>query len=221
MISGETIDNFFHKKRSVQDINDEMGQVKSCYLTHALDNAIRSEAASGGTVSALLIYLLETSQIDGAIVCYSEITHGKVRAHFKIAYTRNERLAARGSKYVATHFLKEVLSLIKKFKGRLAVVGLPCDISHLKRWINKNPSTESRVLWTKSVSFAANRVPKEIKPASKTTPPAKAIFLFSFRKNKADKREKRKTPPASAIYTPLIWVNIKVMTKNPAIVRNA
>ncbi len=122
-----------------------LGQVRSSHLTHAADAAVRTESASGGSASALLINELEQGRIDGAIVCVTEIEDGKVRAHFRLARTRVEILAARGSKYVETRFLKEVLPLLRDNEGRFAVCGLPCDITNLRRWEQKEPELSRRV----------------------------------------------------------------------------
>lgn len=139
------IDTLTRKEWSENDLSNMLGRTRSTHLAYAGEETIRQEAASGGATSALLIYALENDIIDGAIVCRSVIADGQVRAHFHLAKSREEILAARGSKYVETKFLKEVLPLIRQSEGRIAVCGLPCDISNLKRWENKEPELASRV----------------------------------------------------------------------------
>ncbi|NLV23539.1 MAG: hypothetical protein GXY54_01995 [Deltaproteobacteria bacterium] len=105
-------------------------------------------AASGGTTSAMAIAGLEKGRFDGVLVCNTVIKEGKVRSRFSIATTAAEILAARGSKYVESRFLQEALPLIRNFRGRLAVIGLPCDIAGLRRRCDKEPELAGKVVLT-------------------------------------------------------------------------
>jgi len=142
---GRIIDRSFKKHWREQDIKIYVGQFLRAELCYANDPGIRQYAASGGTVSTLLIHGLENRFFDGAVVCQTVIEDGKVRAHFKIANTAEEVLEARGSKYVETKFLREVLPLVKSFSGRFAVTGLPCDIRNLSRWVQKYPEIMEKI----------------------------------------------------------------------------
>lgn len=139
------IDKLTKKKWSEAEMDAMLGVSRAAYLTHAADDGIREQAASGGTSSALMVAALESGRIDGAIVCRTFVEDGKVRAHFVLARTREEILDARGSKYVETRFLREVLPILEENEGRFAVCGLPCDISNLKRWEEKNPKLAGKV----------------------------------------------------------------------------
>lgn len=113
------------------DINDIHGFFTSAYLSHATDNRIRQEATSGGTVTALLVHLLESGAIDGAIVVSSDeniLWKGKPI----LALSKEEILAATKSKYsiVGTN---SVLKTIRNRDGRYAVVGLPCHIHGIQK----------------------------------------------------------------------------------------
>ena len=106
-----------------------VGPWRDSWLAHASNPGIRECAASGGVVSSLLIGMLERRDIDGALVCATVVEDHQVRPHFFIATTAEEVLSARGSTYVATRFGRDALPLIERFEGRLAVVGLPCDLT--------------------------------------------------------------------------------------------
>ncbi|MCU7846913.1 MAG: Coenzyme F420 hydrogenase/dehydrogenase, beta subunit C-terminal domain [Candidatus Thiodiazotropha sp. (ex Lucinoma kastoroae)] len=138
-------DRLLQKKWSDKQISTLVGIYIALYHAYASDPAVRVNAASGGIGSALLIGLLERGEIKGALICKTGIEAGKVRTHFAIATTAVEILAAQGSKYVETAFMKEALPLIRNFDGHVAVVGLPCDISNLTRWIDKDPRLEGKV----------------------------------------------------------------------------
>jgi len=115
------------------DIDALIGSYEYTAVGYAADGDMRSEAASGGAVTALLLHLLASGQADGALVCVTDVKDGTVRARYRIATTPAEVLEARGSTYVLGEFVREALPLIERFDGRLAVVGLPCEITALAR----------------------------------------------------------------------------------------
>ncbi|MEW8507329.1 MAG: Coenzyme F420 hydrogenase/dehydrogenase, beta subunit C-terminal domain [Candidatus Thiodiazotropha sp.] len=138
-------DRLLQKRWTETEINSLVGEYRELYHAYASEASFRVNAASGGIGSALLITLLEQDEIDGALVCNTVIEEGKIRAHFSIASTKQEILEAQGSKYVETAFMKEALPLIRHFQGRIAVVGLPCDITNLTRWVAKDHDIATKV----------------------------------------------------------------------------
>jgi len=158
---GKLIDQVFKKKWSDNCVQRYVGNYKSAYLAHSSDFELRRRAASGGVVSALLIRGLHLGIFDGAVVCRTIVIEGKVRARFEIATTADQVLAARGSKYVETSFLQEVLPLIRFFNGRVAVVGLPCDISTLQKFFKKEPALADKVAITFAL-FCGHNSRKEL-----------------------------------------------------------
>lgn len=145
---GTVLDRFLKKTWSQADIDRYVGAHRRAWLTHASDPEIRSRAASGGTTSAVLIEGLRKGVFDGAVVCTAEIVEGKVRPGFRIATEADQILAARGSKYVESRFLPSVLPLLRSFKGRVAVVGLPCDIAALRQRCQADPRLAAKVVVT-------------------------------------------------------------------------
>lgn len=141
----EVADRILSRTWTVEDVQQYVGTHRNAYLTYAEDPHIRARSASGGTTSAILIQGLATKEFEGAVVCNTVVQDGKVRAHFAIATTAAQVLRARGSKYVETAFLREVLPLIRAFDGRVAVVGLPCDITALKNQCVKESELASKI----------------------------------------------------------------------------
>jgi coenzyme F420 hydrogenase subunit beta len=110
-----------------------LGNYLHCYLGHATDYEVRYNAASGGLVSALLIFALEEGLIDGALVTKMNIEHPLETQTF-IARSREEIISAAESKYCpvpANIALKEILSAEEG--KRFAVVGLPCHIQGIRK----------------------------------------------------------------------------------------
>ena len=120
-------------KRLFGDIPSDLalGRYLASYVGHATDGSIRYNSASGGLVTALLIFALEHHLIDGALVTRMRTDNPLIPEPF-IARTRQEVLSAAGSKYCPVTIgaaLREVLAS----KGRFAVVGLPCHIQGIRK----------------------------------------------------------------------------------------
>lgn len=138
-------DKIWHKEWQPQELADYIGTVNGCYYSYAVDEQLRAQASSGGSVSALLVFLLETGQIDGALVCRTVIKEGQARPEFFIAHDKDAIISAQGSKYAPVYFASAALPLIKAATGRLAVVALPCDAKLLHEFCTKNPATAAKI----------------------------------------------------------------------------
>ena len=145
---GKTAERLLRKNWSDDDVQRYVGDVEAAYLTYATAGEVRTTAASGGTTSAILIHGLAHGLFDGAVVCETIVIDGKVRPRFAIATTTEAVLAARGSTYVETRFVRDVLPLIREFDGTVAVVGLPCDITALRRHAARDPELDVKIALT-------------------------------------------------------------------------
>ena len=124
-LAGKLKQKLWRREWTEADLNKYIGTHRETYFTYAADPALLERAASGGSVTALLLHLIESGQADGALVCSTEIEDGKPRPVFFVARTRDELVRSQGSKYTAVHFTTHALPLIKAFEGKLAVVALP------------------------------------------------------------------------------------------------
>jgi len=114
-----------------------MGNYINCYVGHATDPNIRYNSASGGLITALLIFAIEEGIIDGALVTKMNDVR-PLEPEVFIARTKNEIISASKSKYCpvpANTALKDIL----KENGRFATVGLPCHVHGIRKaeMINK------------------------------------------------------------------------------------
>lgn len=108
--------------------NSLIGNYLECYIGYALDHDIRYNSASGGLITALLIFALEDGIIDGALVTRMKKDNPLEPEPF-IARTKEEIIEASKSKYCpvpANIALKEILN--SKDAKKFGVVGLPCHI---------------------------------------------------------------------------------------------
>lgn len=129
------------------DFKNYLGDAKGFYAGYSLDKNVRKNASSGGIVSSLLIYLLKTKQIQGALVSRLIVKKGEITPQTKIVTNPNEILKFASSFYVDIPIL-EKLNDIRKFKGKLAIVGLPCHIRTLKKLCEKDKNLSSKIQFT-------------------------------------------------------------------------
>lgn len=131
---------------SEPDITKTHGHFLESYLSYATDTTIRENSTSGGLVTALLIYLLETNQIDGAIVIVSdpdELWKGKPI----VARTKEKLFDAMKSKYAICP-TNSAFAEIRTMPGRYALVGLPCQIHGFVKAAELDPRIRDRVVLT-------------------------------------------------------------------------
>ena len=122
-----------------------LGNYFNCYIGHATDSDIRYNSASGGLVTALLIFALEEGIIDGALVTRMKKDKPLEPEPF-IARTKEEIMDASKSKYCpvpANIALKEILE--SKEGEKYAVVGLPCHLHGIRKAEMVNRKLKDRI----------------------------------------------------------------------------
>lgn len=114
-----------------------IGNYINCYVGYAIDYEIRYNSASGGLITALLVFALEEGIINGAIVTKMS-DKNPLEPEVFIARTKEEILLASKSKYCPVPVNIKIREILKE-EGRFAVVGLPCHIHGIRKaeMINK------------------------------------------------------------------------------------
>jgi len=148
------------KKWSNADVNRFLGSHSSCYLTYSNDEKVRNGSASGGSTTQILIELLRTGYIDGALVWTMGTRDERPYAVPVIATTAKELLAARTSVYVATYFARDAMPLLQGFEGRVAVLTLPCDASYLRRRMQRKPELKEKIAGILTLFCGHNSLPE-------------------------------------------------------------
>jgi coenzyme F420 hydrogenase subunit beta len=115
------------------DFRNVIGSVRNIYAASATDQGIREDGSSGGLITALLVHHLETGLIDGALVVTAEKSLPTVPRSI-IATTREEILRSAQSKYCIVDPLVEI-GPVQKLPPRVAVVGLPCHVHGVRKWM--------------------------------------------------------------------------------------
>ncbi len=107
------------------------------WIAHATDDAVRMGGASGGFVSAFLIYLLLAHEIDGAVVACGNDSDPLLNSSF-LATDEKGILAARGSRYSPVSNCTALEQIVRK-PGKYAFVGKPCEIQALRKLQQRLP----------------------------------------------------------------------------------
>jgi len=110
--------------------SDEMeGIYKDIILARAADPDVHERGQDGGLVSAILIWALEHGYIDAALVSYLEGDGSTWKAVPGVARTREEVLAAAGSRYTYSANTLAYPEAVAAGAERLALVGMSCQSS--------------------------------------------------------------------------------------------
>ena len=107
------------------------GVIEKAYTGHATDKVVRRNGASGGAISQVLIYLLETKKITGA-VCLKMGVEVPWRAKPIIARTKRDILDCAQSIYSVTP-VNTILEELVHEEGPLAYVGLPDQVAGIRK----------------------------------------------------------------------------------------
>lgn len=98
---------------------------------HASDPDVRYEGSSGGALSALLIYALQTGLVDRAIHVKAD-PKNPTRNIMTCSRTAADVIAGAGSRYTASSPLAQIDEVLSE-GGAAAFIGKPCDVSGLRR----------------------------------------------------------------------------------------
>ncbi|HEX2023662.1 MAG TPA: Coenzyme F420 hydrogenase/dehydrogenase, beta subunit C-terminal domain [Acidimicrobiales bacterium] len=105
------------------------GISKDIILARAADPEILERGQDGGLVSAILIWAIEHGYIDAALVSYLEGDGSTWKAIPGVARTKDEILAAAGSRYTYSANTMAYAEAVEKGAEKLALVGMSCQSS--------------------------------------------------------------------------------------------
>jgi coenzyme F420 hydrogenase subunit beta len=121
------IDTFmFGRERLDEEV---FGVSQDVVLARASDPLVSETGQDGGLVSAILIYALENDVIDAALVSYLEGDGTSWKAIPGVATTREQVLAAAGSRYTYSANPLGYAEAIAGGAERIALVGMSCQAS--------------------------------------------------------------------------------------------
>ncbi|MBI2287944.1 MAG: Coenzyme F420 hydrogenase/dehydrogenase, beta subunit C-terminal domain [Chloroflexi bacterium] len=108
----------------------EMGVFKEVFLARSKDADIRKKAQDGGTVTTLLTVALAEKMIDAVVE--TKLDADK-RPHGFLARSKKEILECAGASYEPSPVLETLNHLPKDSTDKLGFVGVPCQVSCLRK----------------------------------------------------------------------------------------
>lgn len=129
---GQKVDYMQLNDRFINGTKNDVliGNYINCYQGRSTNSYINNRSTSGGLITSLLIYCLETGFCDGVIV--TKIGDNGIHAKSIIAKTKEEVMKCVGSKYSPVSvntLIKNILSNEEKY----IFVGLPCHIHGIRK----------------------------------------------------------------------------------------
>lgn len=127
-----------------------IGRYLQCYIGHSNDSHLRELAASGGTISQFLIWLLDNNKIDGALVTrFDKNTPLKVSSF--IARSKEDILSSKGSKYSPVSLHEALNELKAADPGQYVVIGLPCHVHGVRKLMAIDKKIREKICGTFSL----------------------------------------------------------------------
>ena len=124
------------KQCASMDFNHIWGRIEAVYYGFSSDEVLRRQASSGGSLTEIASYLLESKKVDAILhICAS--SENPTETEICISISREELLSRCGSRYAISHPLSSIseLDVNKKY----AFIGKPCDVTVLKNFQKLNP----------------------------------------------------------------------------------
>lgn len=123
----------FYKKVNTPQI---WGEVDKAIIGYAKDREVRYKAASGGALTEIASFLLESGKVD-AIIHTTFKSENPTENITCLSRTTEEVRKRCGSRYSISVPLKDILQLID-VNERYAFIGKPCDVMALRQYISYN-----------------------------------------------------------------------------------
>jgi coenzyme F420 hydrogenase subunit beta len=137
--SGMPIDKVLNR----ENIDPMWGPIEKIVTGHSSEPKIRHKAATGGGLTAISLYLLESGQVDGIL----QVAGGGLKAYFghsQLSQTSEDIVNGCSSIYASTSPLENLLKILDT-GITIALVAKPCDISAVRLLGKKDPRIERQI----------------------------------------------------------------------------
>jgi coenzyme F420 hydrogenase subunit beta len=119
------------------------GPIIASRAGHSTDPDLRHHASSGGGLSALVIHLLETKQVDHVIHVAAD-AKSPLDNITTVSSTREGVFGGAGSRYAPSAPLANLHSYLDQ-PGRFALIGKPCDISAARAMAKADARIDAKI----------------------------------------------------------------------------
>ena len=143
---------------SVSESIDELwGHYLGVYRAYANNQEINLRASSGGVISAILIWMLESGTID-AVIQVGVNENDPLKNVVHISKSKEEILKCSGSRYAPASPLVSIKKCLEE-NQKYAFVGKPCDCRALKKFLSINKEYANKIVLI--ISFFCAGTPSE------------------------------------------------------------
>ena len=108
------------------------------------DPTIRFKAASGGVVTSIALYLLESHAVD-AVLQVGVDEDSYLYNKLKISRTREDIIINAQSRYAPALVFNEINKIFDASDEKYAFIGKPCDIAAMKNFLTEFPECNDRI----------------------------------------------------------------------------
>lgn len=124
--------------------NGLWGKYEKLYYGFSNNKEVRKKASSGGMLTEIAAYLLESKKAD-VVIQVSRKKEDAMKTEVVFSKSRTDVLACAGSRYTASSALLGILERMEKGK-KYAVIGKPCDISVLRNYMEKKTELKQQII---------------------------------------------------------------------------
>jgi coenzyme F420 hydrogenase subunit beta len=127
-------------------LNAHWGPYRRLAKAHAADPMLRHRGSSGGVISAITNFLLETSQVQFVLHVRAD-ADAPLRSRIQTSRNLNELLEAAGARYGPAAPLARLGEMLA-WDLPFAIVGKPCDIAGVRNLAARDPRVDRLVRYT-------------------------------------------------------------------------
>ena len=129
------------------------GALEDVYEAWSSDSDIRYKSASGGVVTSLAVYLIESKEVDAVLqvgVCKDDYLHNELHESF----TKEDVLRNSQSRYAPALVFDKIKKILDQSSRIYAFVGKPCDIAAMQNFCREFPLYKKRIKYYISIFCA-------------------------------------------------------------------
>lgn len=162
--------------------NNIWGHFEAVYLGASLNSHISEVGSSGGIITQVLLYLLESKAVDG-IIHIGANNNNPLENITYVSKSKDDIIRNAGSRYAPASPLSRLVEFLDQ-DMKYAFVGKPCDIRALKNYALENPLVNEKIIYT--ISFFCAGTPSyrgTDKVLEKMNASSNDVIEFKYRGN--------------------------------------
>ncbi len=133
---------------------DVWGNVEVVCNAWSSEPDIRRNQSSGGAISTLAIYLLESHKVDGVLHVRNikgDYLHNKLH----VSRNKQEVLSGSASRYAPANVFSKIFDLLNAYKGeKFCFIGKPCDVAAMRNILREYPQYSQQIIYCLSIFCA-------------------------------------------------------------------